>query len=135
MVSEKDRPRGRLFENKEKRKPSHPDLQGEGRIAGQRLTITGWLREERLVLSWAPPRPRDSRSYPPEVFRGALHPTDGEDGAVWAGRIVGDEATYEVRCYEKQGKSGSYLNLTLEPAPHEARGESSEPLPQLDPEL
>ncbi len=131
MPSAKDRPRGRLFENKEKRKPSHPDLQGEGRIAGQPLTITGWLREEQLVLSWAPPRTRDSRRYPPEKFRGALVPGDGSDAAVWVGRIESDDSTFEVRCYEKQGKSGSYLELTLEPAPHVTRRESPEPLPNL----
>lgn len=131
MSSAKDRPRGRIFENKEKRKPSQPDFQGDGRIAGQPLTITGWLREEQLVLSWAPPRPRDSRSYPPERFRGALSRGDGSDDALWVGRIEGDEATFEVRCYEKQGKSGSYLELRLEPAPHKPRPESSEPLPSL----
>ena len=135
MTRERDRPRGRLFENKEKRKPSQPDLQGNGRIAGQPLAITAWIREERLVMSWAPPRGRDSRSYPPELYRGSLVTGDAQDDAVWVGRIEGEDATFAVRCYERQGKSGTYLELDLQPAPHVTRDTSSEPLPALDPDL
>ncbi len=120
-MSHENIPRGRLFENRDKRKPSQPDMQGNGRIDGKTYAIQAWMREEQLVLSFSPPRD-GTNSYPPEEFRGALDRTpewqrDHDDGPtlLWTGDIAGDEGAYGVRAFEQQGKSGQYLELKLEP--------------------
>ncbi|MBW2462724.1 MAG: hypothetical protein JRH11_13825 [Deltaproteobacteria bacterium] len=121
-MSQKIPPKGRLFENRDKRKPSQPDMQGEGRIDGKPYAIQAWIRENQLVLSFSPPRD-GTNSYPPEEFRGALDPAPerrrgGDDGPAptWTGDIAGDEGAFDVRAFEKQGKSGQYLDLVLQPA-------------------
>jgi hypothetical protein len=116
-----DRHRGKLFDNSGKRKPSQPDMEGDGRIAGKAYTISAWKRDDQLVLSVAPARERGSNSYPPEAFRGTLiHPrgkaTDGSP--LWSGDITGDDATYAVRAYQRQGKSGTFLELELDQEPN-----------------
>ncbi len=116
----KDRHRGQLFDNKNKRKPSQPDMEGEGRIAGKPYTISAWKRDKLLVLSLAPPRERGSNAYPPEAFKGALNPAKGriaENTPVWTGDISGDEGIYAVRAYQRQGKSGPFLSLELDVEP------------------
>ena len=118
MSSSKDRDRGRLFDNKDKRKPSQPDMQGDGRIGGKNYAITAWIRDEELHLSLAPPRD-GSNTYPPEEFRGVLEAAPrakkGAEGPapVWLGDIDGEELTYNVKAFSQQGKSGSYLSLEL----------------------
>jgi len=120
MSSERERNRGRLFDNRDKSKPSQPDMQGDGQIGGKPYAISAWKREDQLVLSLATPRP-GTNTYPPEEFRGALDPaprrrggTDADSAPLWTGDIVGADGTYAVRAYEKQGKSGPYLTLELE---------------------
>ena len=120
MSSQKERSRGKLFENKDKKKPSQPDMQGDGQIAGKPYAITAWERNSQLVLSIAPPR-EGTNTYPPEEFRGTLDPTNrgqrkAHDGAVWVGGIQGDEGSYDVRAFQKEGKSGAYLTLELVPS-------------------
>lgn len=116
------RDRGSLFENKDKRKPSQPDMQGDCSIDGAPYEIRAWRREEQLTIGVAPPR-RDQNTYPPDAFRGALEPVakpkgkrgaDAEPTPAWSGDITGDEASYTVRAFEKQGKSGTYFTLTFE---------------------
>lgn len=120
MSNERERHRGRLFENRDKKKPSQPDMQGDGRIGGKAYAITAWEREDQLVLSLAAPR-SGTNTYPPEEFRGALEhahaKADKGEGPLWAGDIAGEEGTYAVRAYQRQGKSGAYLDLELEPSP------------------
>lgn len=117
-----NRDRGSLFENKEKRKPSQPDMQGDCSLGGAPYEIRAWRREDQLTVTVAPPR-KDQNTYPPDAFRGALDKVDapkGKRGAedeptpAWSGEIEGDEARYLVRAFEKQGKSGSYLTLGFE---------------------
>ena len=109
------RDKGQLFENKDKRKQSQPDLRGNCAIDGAPYEMQAWRREERLSISLAPPR-GDSNTYPPESFRGMLDPAKagrGQDGPApsWTGEVVGDDATYAIQAFEKQGKSGAYLAL------------------------
>lgn len=116
MSSSKDRDRARLFDNKDKRKPSQPDMQGDGRIGGKNYAITAWIRDDELHLSLAPPRD-GSNTYPPEEFRGVLETAPrakkGAEGPapVWQGDIDGEELTYAVKAFSQQGKSGNYLSL------------------------
>lgn len=114
-MSNEKRHRGQLFDNPDKRKPSQPDMEGDGFVGGKRYAITAWKRENQLVLSLAPPRDR-SNKYPPEEFRGALDAVRSKDSeaALWSGDIEGDDGTYAVQAFEKQGKSGAYLRLELE---------------------
>lgn len=116
-MSNEKRHRGQLFDNQDKRKPSQPDMQGDGFVGGKRYAISAWKREDQLVLSLAPPRD-GSNKYPPEEFRGALDPSSGksktESDALWSGDIEGDEGTYAVQAFEKLGKSGAYLRLELQ---------------------
>ncbi len=112
-MSNQKRDRCQLFDNQEKRKPSQPDMQGEGTIAGTRYAVSAWKRENQLVVSFAPPRD-GSNKYPAEEFRGALSAGDKPDsGGVWSGDIQGAEASYSVKAFDKQGKSGTYLRLEL----------------------
>lgn len=109
------RDKGQLFENKDKRKPSQPDLRGTCAIDGAPYEMQAWRRDDRLSVSLAPPR-GDSNTYPPDAFRGMLDRAvkgRGDEGPTpaWTGDVVGDEATYAIRAFEKQGKSGAYLAL------------------------
>jgi len=122
MSNERTRDRGNLFEILPKQKPSQPAFHGNCTIDGTAYDIRGWRREDRLVLSFAPPR-GDKNTFPPEVLRGALDPVKRGRGAkdagpeptpVWSGDIVSDEAAYTVRAFEKQGKTSAYLTLTFE---------------------
>ena len=45
----------------------------------------------------------------------SVMPTEKEVPA-WVGNVVGDEQTYAVRAFQKQGKSGPYLSLYFESA-------------------
>lgn len=89
---------------------------GDGRIEGQNYAISAWVRDDTLSISLAPPRTK-SNKYPPEAFRGSLEPGEhygsGDDAPTWAGTIAGDEGSFEVRAFEKTGKSGTYLTLEL----------------------
>ena len=119
------RDRGSLFENAQKKKPSQPDLQGDCSIAGTPYEVRAWRREDQLTLTVAPPR-GDQNTYPPDTFRGALdpgpktsarpNPRGGpkEAAPTWVGDITGDDASYTVRAFEKQGKSGTYFTLSFE---------------------
>jgi hypothetical protein len=128
MANEHTRDRGNLFENTQKKKPSQPDFQGDCTIGMTAYEIRGWLREDQLTISLAPPR-GDRNTYPPEVFHGALDAAParpvraGSRGAkeaeatatpAWAGDIASDEVTYTVRAFPKQGKSGLYFTLSFE---------------------
>lgn len=122
MSSEQqNRNKGRLFENAEKKKPSQPDMRGDCTLDGAPYEIQAWQREEQLTLTVAPPR--EGNTYPPEAFRGALEPAPSGRGAakesgeapLWVGSIAGNEGSYSVQAFKKQGKSGSYLTLTFEP--------------------
>src|SRR5215218_408841 len=73
MSNEHTRSRGNLFENAQKQKPSQPDFHGDCTIEGTPYEIRGWHREEKLALSFAPPR-GDKNTFAPDVFRGALDP-------------------------------------------------------------
>lgn len=124
MATDRIPDHGKLFENNEKRKPSQPDLQGDCSIAGAPYEVRAWRREEQLTISVAPPR-GDQNTYPPDTFRGALEATPKATGrgrnaakedaalAAWTGDITGDEASYTVRAFEKQGKSGTYFTLSF----------------------
>lgn len=123
MSSEQpNRNKGRLFENAEKKKPSQPDMRGECTIEGAAYEIQAWEREEQLTITLAPPRGAHN-TYPPEAFRGALDPApsgraaakESGEAPIWIGNIAGNEGSYSVRAFRKQGKSGSYLTLTFEP--------------------
>lgn len=115
------RDRGSLFHNDEKRKPSQPDMRGDCTIAGAAYDMRAWRREEQLSLTLAPAR-GDQNAYPADAFRGALDPASrasarsSDEGAApaWVGNVVGDEQTYAVRAFQKQGKSGPYLTLYFE---------------------
>jgi hypothetical protein len=116
------RDKGSLFNNKDKKKPSQHDMQGECTLGGAPFEMRAWLREEQLTLSLALPR-GDQNTYPPDTFKGALDlapkPTRAakakdEVPPTWAGEILSDEARYAVRAFEKQGKAGSYLTLAFE---------------------
>lgn len=110
--------RGSLFENAEKRKPSHPDLRGECAIDGATYDMQGWRRDDAITLTIAPTR-KDKNTYPPDAMRGALEPEPrgkGRSGEAptWVGEMVGDEHSFTVRAEQKQGKSGKYLSLYFE---------------------
>ncbi len=136
-IERSNRDRGSLFENNLKRKPSQPDMQGDCSIDGVAYEIRAWRREEQLTITVAPPR-GDQNTYPPDAFRGALDPmpkTKSKRGAsdeptpAWTGEITGDEASYTIRAFEKQGKSGTYFTLTFErleraPKPVETEAET-----------
>ena len=131
MSNERTRDRGNLFEYAQKQKPSQPDFHGDCTIDGTAYEIRGWHREDQLALSLAPPR-GDKNTFPPDAFRGALdpaptkparaNPRGAKDSSTepaaprlaWSGDIVGDEAAYTVRAFEKQGKSGMYFTLSFE---------------------
>lgn len=116
-----NRNKGSLFDNAEKRKPSHPDLRGECAIDGEAYDMQAWRRDDQLALSLAPAR-NGSGAYPPDAFRGSLDEPTGrprsEDGKgaapAWVGDVVGDEASFAVKAFAKQGKSGPYLTLFFE---------------------
>jgi hypothetical protein len=118
MSSEQNtRNRGSLFQNNDKRKPSQPDMRGDCTIDGTAYDMQAWKREEQLTLTLAPAR-GDQNTYPPDAFRGALDPAPkssgrakAEPGPAWMGDIGGDEGSYSVRAFQKQGKSGPYLTL------------------------
>jgi hypothetical protein len=136
MSDRHPRDRGNLFEHAQKQRPSQPGFHGDCTIDGTTYEIRGWRREDQLAVSLAPPR-GDKNTFPPEVFRGALHPAPAKPGRAgargtkeagaadpipaWSGTIVSDEAAYAVRAFEKQGKSGLYFTLSFErierPAP------------------
>ncbi len=126
MSTDHSRNRGSLFENNEKRKPSQPDLRGDCTIAGTAYEMQAWKREDQLSLTLATARIGQNlkNTLPKEAFRGSLDPAPTGRGAakgdgekpVWIGNIAGDEASYSVRAFQKQGKSGPYLTLTFEPA-------------------
>ena len=127
MSNQPTRDRGKLFEYAQKQKPSQPGFHGDCTIDGTAYEIRGWLREDQLAISLAPPR-GDKNTFPPDVFRGALDPapakparkctwsegTDRPPTPAWSGDIVSDEAAYTVRAFEKQGKSGMYFTLSFE---------------------
>ena len=122
-TTEHTRNRGSLFENAEKRKPSQPDLRGDCTIDGASYDMQAWRRDEQLSISLAPAR-GDRNTYPPDAFRGALDPApksgrgaskSGDAAPVWTGSITGEEVSYSVRAFQKQGKSGPYLTLFFEP--------------------
>jgi hypothetical protein len=136
MSDERTRDRGNLFEYAQKQKPSQPGFHGDCTINGTAYEIRGWLREDRMRISLAPPR-GDKNTFPPDVFRGELDPApakharakerghkDATPVPAWSGDIVSDEAAYTVRAFEKQGKSGLYFTLSFEqiekPAPKES---------------
>lgn len=124
-MSNASRDRGNLFEYAEKQKPSQPGFHGDCTVDGKPYEIRGWLREERLTISLAPPR-GDKNTFPPDAFRGVLDPappkakprkgaqTPTEPTPAWSGDIVSDETAYRVRAFEKQGKSGIYFTLSFE---------------------
>jgi hypothetical protein len=113
MSDEAQRDRGQLFDNRDKRKPSQPDMTGKGRVDGKPYAISAWMRDDQLVLSFAPPR-SGTNTYPPEEFRGALaRGTEGDDGPLWRGDISGDDGAFVVRAFQRMGKSGAYLTLEL----------------------
>ena len=139
MSDERSQDRGKLFEYAQKQKPSQPDFHGDCTIAGTTYEIRGWHREDQLALSLAPPR-GDKNTFPPDAFRGALDPATpakparGKKGSsddtagprlAWSGHIVGDEAAYAVRAFEKQGKSGLYFTLSFEQIEKPAKEEAS----------
>jgi hypothetical protein len=122
------RDRGNLFTNAQKLKPSQPDFQGDCTIDGTTYEIRGWRREDQMTVSLAPPR-GDRNTYPPDVFKGALdaappkpaprgkrgqQATEAVVAPAWSGTIVSDDAAYELRAFEKQGKSGLYFTLSFE---------------------
>ncbi len=111
------RDRGSLFHNTDKQKPSQPDMRGDCTIAGATYDMQAWRRHDQLAITLAPSR-GDKNTYPPDAFRGALDPAPksrgadtGEPAPVWVGNVIGDEHTYAVRAFPKQGKSGPYLTL------------------------
>jgi len=118
--------RGNLFENHQKKKPSQPDVSGDCVIDMTAYEIRGWLRGDQLAVSFAAPR-GENNTYPPDRFRGALdavspRPSSGSRSKhaevvavpAWAGKIASEDATYMVRAFEKQGKSGPYFVLSFE---------------------
>jgi hypothetical protein len=122
------RDRGNLFENKDKKKPSQPDVQGDCSIDGTAYEIRGFRRGDELTVHLAPPR-GDQNTYPPDVFRGTLEavpvrpvranprgpkPADLPQAPSWVGDLVSDEAAYKISAFEKQGKSGMYYTLSFE---------------------
>jgi hypothetical protein len=128
MSYERSRDRGNLFEHEQKQKPSQPGFHGDCTADGVAYEIRGWLREDQLTISLAPPR-SDRNKIPADVFRGVLDPAPvkadrssprGKDAApaepvpAWSGNIASDEAAYTVRAFEKQGKSGKYFTLSFE---------------------
>lgn len=129
MSNDRPQNRGKLFEYAQKQKPSQPDFHGDCTIDGTEYEIRGWHREGQLALSLAPPR-GDKNKFPPDAFRGALDPAPAKPARVstrgsketepaaaipaWSGDIVGAEAAYTVRAFEKHGKSGPYFTLTFE---------------------
>jgi hypothetical protein len=119
MSNESARNRGRLFDNRNKGKPSQPDMQGDGRIDGKPYAILAWKRDDQLVLSFAAPR-ADKNANAPEEFRGALDPAPAQRGGgedptpVWTGDIIGSGGSFAVRAFEQEGKSGRYLSLELD---------------------
>jgi hypothetical protein len=138
MSNDRARNRGNLFEYAQKQKPSQPDFHGNCTIDGIEYEIRGWHREEQLQLSLAPPR-GDKNKFPSDTFRGALDPAPAKPARpttrgpkepeptaavpAWSGDIVGDEAAYTVRAFEKQGKSGPYFTLTFERSEKPAQNE------------
>jgi hypothetical protein len=136
-VDASSRNKGSLFENTEKRKPSHPDLKGDATLEGAAYEISAWRRDEQLAITLAPARV-GTNQYPPDAFKGALDPapkTRGKGGGekpVWIGSIVGDERSYTLSAFEKQGKSGTYLRLVFEPLAMEPPPPTSPVLPDSD---
>ncbi len=137
MSDERNRDRGNLFENTDRKKPSQPDMQGTARLNGVDYELRAWRREEQLTLAVAPPR-GDRNTYPPDTMRGALDPGEKPAGRArsdepvpaWVGDIVGDELAYHVEGFPKQGKSGVYFTLSFKPIPVPPRA----PAPSFDDE-
>ncbi len=138
MTTRRTQDKGSIFPNKDKKKPSQPDMQGECSIAGSPYEVRAWHREEQLAVTLALPR-GDRNSYPPDSFRGTLDPAPKssaraakareEAAPSWVGEIASEEARYAVRAFEKQGKAGSYLTLSFEAlalAPVEAESASAD---------
>jgi hypothetical protein len=121
MSTDHTRNRGSLFANGDKRKPSQPDMRGDCTIDGTTYEMSAWRRDDQLALTLAPARGDQKNAYRPDAFRGALDAAaktsshDSKDEPVWTGEIAGDEHSYSVRAFQKQGKSGPYLTLTFEP--------------------
>ncbi len=113
MSNQEERDRGQLFDNRDKRKPSQPDMQGKGRVGGVSYAISGWMREDRLVVSFEPPRAKGN-AHPVGELRGVLdRASEGEDGPLWRGDVSGEDVSFVVRAFQKIGKSGAYLTLEL----------------------
>ena len=101
-------------------------MRGDCTIDGTAYDMTAWKRDDALALSLAPAREGHKNTYPPEAFRGSLEePASAAHGArgdasedatkpVWVGSVVGEEHSYAVRAFPKQGKSGPYLTLFFE---------------------
>lgn len=125
MSTQYSRNRGNLFDNADKRKPSQPDMRGDCAIDGVTYDMQAWRRDEQISLTLAPAR-GDKNTYPPEAFRGALEEApksvvraakeEGGQVPAFLGDLVGEELTYKVKAYRKQGKSGPYLSLYFETA-------------------
>jgi hypothetical protein len=136
MSNEHRRDHGKLFAYTEKPTPSHPDFHGDCVIDGTPYEIRGWNREEQLEVAIAPPR-GDKNTFPLPAFKGRLdaappkpvvpkakgkkgkgapepEPESGPPTPAWSGIVVGDDVAYEVRAFDKQGKSGNYFTLSFE---------------------
>ncbi len=123
MSTQYSRDRGNLVENANKRKPSQPDMRGDCTIEGTTYEMSAWRREAQLSLTLAPSRD-GKNTYPPDAFRGMLDAApksvvraaqnEGSAAPAWLGDVVGDELTYSVKAFQKQGKSGPYLSLYFE---------------------
>jgi hypothetical protein len=131
-MSNEHRPdHGKLFENKDKKKPSQPDMLGECSLGGVAFEIRGWKRgDDELEVALAPPR-GDRNTYPPDVFKGTFQAVPQKtakqraketvQAPLWKGELESDDAAYNVLAFEKQGKSGPYLTLTFEKTEKTAR--------------
>jgi hypothetical protein len=98
-------------------------MKGDCSIDGAAYEMSAWRRDEQLSLTLAPARDGQKNTYPPDAFRGALDeaPKSSARGAggaaaapAWIGEVAGEERSYSVRAYPKQGKSGPYLTLYFE---------------------
>ncbi len=123
MSNEHVRDHGKLFENKDKKKPSQPDMQGDCTIGGVSFEIRAYKRGDELEVALAPPR-GDRNTYPPDVFKGTFEAVPQKTAKqklketvaapLWKGEIESEDAAYRVQAFEKQGKSGPYLTLQFE---------------------
>jgi len=130
MSNEHVRDHGKLFDNKDKKKPSQPDMQGDCSLGGVSFEIRAFKRGEELEVFLAPPR-GDRNTYPPDVFKGVFEAVPQKtakqklketvQAPLWKGELQSDDAAYNVLAFEKQGKSGPYLTLNFEKAEKVAR--------------